>query len=162
MNLDESQKQQLRSWIQAGMQPADIQTKLSEVFGVSATYMEVKFLLDDLDLKPQDQAPEPDPASALVEKAGAGELGTGTEATQDTTGSEDSGAGVSIWVDQVTRAGAVVSGGVRFRDGKGAKWYLDQMGRLGLAPDEAGYKPGQQDLMEFQVALQDELARHGM
>jgi hypothetical protein len=35
------------------------------------------------------------------------------------------------------------------------------MGRLGLVPKEQGYKPSQDDLMEFQAELQSELARLG-
>jgi hypothetical protein len=65
-------------------------------------------------------------------------------------------------VDQVTRPGAIVSGGVTFSDGKTAEWYLDQTGRLGLAPAEKGYKPSEEDVMDFQAALQQELTKFGM
>jgi hypothetical protein len=68
---------------------------------------------------------------------------------------------VSVKVDTVTRAGAVVSGQVTFSDGKNAEWYLDQYGRLGLAPQDQGYKPSQADLMLFQGELQSELAKMG-
>jgi hypothetical protein len=68
---------------------------------------------------------------------------------------------VRLTVDQITRAGAMVSGKVQFSDGKSADWYLDQMGRLGLAPAEKGYKPSAADLQDFQIALQSELERLG-
>jgi hypothetical protein len=68
---------------------------------------------------------------------------------------------VSIKVDQVTRAGALVSGSVTFSDGNAATWYLDQLGRLGLAPKQQGYKPSPTDLQAFQMELQNELARMG-
>jgi hypothetical protein len=68
---------------------------------------------------------------------------------------------VSVSVDQVARPGAIVSGRVKFSDGKGAGWLIDQMGRPGLVPDEAGYRPSQEDIAEFQTALQEELARLG-
>jgi hypothetical protein len=55
----------------------------------------------------------------------------------------------------------VASGKVTFSDGKRAEWYLDQMGRLGLAPMEKGYRPSQTDLVSFQTELQTELARLG-
>jgi len=64
-------------------------------------------------------------------------------------------------VDQVARPGALVSGQVSFTDGNSAEWYLDQFGRLGLAPKQTGYKPSQQDLMAFQTELQSELAKLG-
>jgi hypothetical protein len=55
----------------------------------------------------------------------------------------------------------MVSGKVKFSDGKSADWSLDQMGRLGLAPAEKGYKPSPADLQDFQVSLQAELERMG-
>jgi hypothetical protein len=68
---------------------------------------------------------------------------------------------VQVTMDQITRAGAMVSGKVKFSDNKTADWYLDQMGRLGLAPAEKGYKPSAADLQDFQMALQNELERMG-
>ena len=68
---------------------------------------------------------------------------------------------VSLTVDSVTRPGAMVSGNVKFSDGKSASWFLDQYGRLGLAAKEQGYRPPEADLREFQTALQSELAKLG-
>ena len=59
------------------------------------------------------------------------------------------------------RPGAVASGSVTFSDGNSAAWYLDQLGRLGLAPKKQGYKPPASDLQEFQTELQLELAKMG-
>jgi hypothetical protein len=56
----------------------------------------------------------------------------------------------------------LVSGKVTFTDGQSAEWYLDQTGRLGLAPMAPGYRPPQADIAEFQRQLQEELARMGM
>jgi hypothetical protein len=55
----------------------------------------------------------------------------------------------------------MASGKVKFSDNKTADWYLDQMGRLALAPTEKGYKPTAADLQDFQMALQAELERMG-
>ena len=71
------------------------------------------------------------------------------------------GGRVSLSVDQLARPGALVSGKVTFSDGKQADWYLDQQGRLGVVPKEQGYKPAAMDVQEFQLALQDELAKMG-
>jgi hypothetical protein len=68
---------------------------------------------------------------------------------------------VQVAVDAITRAGAVVSGSVTFSDGKQGAWYLDQAGRLGLAPMEKGYRPPAADLPEFQATLERELAKLG-
>jgi hypothetical protein len=64
-------------------------------------------------------------------------------------------------VDELTKPGAVLSGKVTFSDGQKADWYLDQMGRLGLAPEKPGYRPSEADLEEFQTQLDRELARYG-
>ena len=64
-------------------------------------------------------------------------------------------------MDQIARPGAIVSGKVTFSDGQSADWYLDQTGRLGVVPKQQGYKPSAADVQQFQVALQNELARMG-
>jgi hypothetical protein len=153
MNLDETQKAKVREWIDAGLQPAEIQKQLGEELGVKLTYMEVRFLLADLELQPKDKDVPPDPLQAQAKKEKEAEA-AGEEAP--------GGGGVSLSVDQVTRPGAIVSGGVTFSDGKTAEWYLDQTGRLGLAPAEKGYKPSEEDVMDFQAALQQELTKFGM
>jgi hypothetical protein len=66
-----------------------------------------------------------------------------------------------VTVDQIARPGALVSGKVTFSDGNSAEWYLDQMGRLGLSPQQQGYRPSQTDLMTFQTELQNQLAQMG-
>jgi hypothetical protein len=55
----------------------------------------------------------------------------------------------------------VVSGKVTFSDGQIAEWYLDQTGRLGVVPKQTGYKPSAADVQEFQLALQQEVAKLG-
>ena len=64
-------------------------------------------------------------------------------------------------VDQITRPGAIVSGKVTFSDGQTADWYLDQTGRLGVVPKQQGYKPSAADVQQFQLALQQEVAKLG-
>jgi hypothetical protein len=68
---------------------------------------------------------------------------------------------VKITTDTLARPGTMVSGGVTFSDGQKATWYLDQMGRLGLASETKGYRPSQEDLMDFQASLQNEMAKMG-
>jgi len=64
-------------------------------------------------------------------------------------------------VDQLTRPGAVVSGKVTFSDGNSASWYIDQTGRLGVVPEQQGYRPPQADMQQFQAALEAELSKLG-
>ena len=71
------------------------------------------------------------------------------------------GAKVAVIVDQITKPGAIISGKVTFTDGQLAEWYLDQTGRLGVVPKQTGYKPSAADVQEFQLALQQEVAKLG-
>jgi hypothetical protein len=149
MNLDATQRQAVTTWINEGLKLAEIQKRLETDFGLRITYLDVRLLVDDLKLKPKDPPPAPKPATPAEPVLGA-------EAPPAKTG-----AGVSVTVDQLTRPGALVSGKAKFSDGKTAEWFLDQTGRLGLAPSEKGYKPPPADLQEFQTALQAELQKIG-
>jgi hypothetical protein len=68
---------------------------------------------------------------------------------------------VSLSVDQLARPGALMSGKVTFSDGNTAAWQLDQSGRLGLIPQQAGYRPPAADVEQFQMALEAELSKAG-
>ena len=171
MHLDDAQQQRIRQWVEQGLQPADLQKRLADELGLRLTYMEVRFLLDDLKLKPKDKevvppqplAP-PQSGSAPVQAPVPSERAEASAAPPTASEAPTEGAvpgEVSVTVDQVTRAGAVVSGRVRFSDGQSAEWYLDQLGRLGLAPAQKGYRPSQEDVMAFQVELQNAMAQMG-
>jgi hypothetical protein len=150
MNLDDKQRQAVTTWINDGLKLSEIQKRLETDFGLRVTYLEVRLLVDDLKLQPKDPPPPAKPATPAAadpaEELPAGLPGSGS---------------VSVTVDQLTRPGALVSGKAKFSDGKTADWFLDQAGRLGLAPGEKGYKPPAADLQEFQVALQGELQKLG-
>jgi hypothetical protein len=65
MSLSPEQKQIVATWVAAGDTLAGIQRKLSEQFEISLTYMDVRFLVDDLGLElknpvPSKVAPEAD------------------------------------------------------------------------------------------------------
>ena len=149
MNLDETKRKQVAAWIEEGLKIADIQKRMEAQWGLRQTYLEVRLLVADLKLTPKDPAPPPPPPQPAAKAVEA-------PPPRDLPASK-----VRITLDQITRAGAMVSGKVKFSDGKSADWYLDQMGRLGLAPAEKGYKPSAADLQDFQVALQSELERLG-
>ena len=159
MNLTDEQRQRVTAWILEGAKISEVQNRLVSEFGIKLTYMEARFLVDDLKLTPKDPeppkviapqaaAPAADPAKLTVEKnpAPAGTLPA---------------SGVSVSVDQITKPGALVSGKVTFSDGQTADWYLDQTGRLGVVPKQTGYKPSAADVQDFQLALQQEVAKLG-
>ena len=60
MTLTPEQKQAVSEWVAAGDNLSAIQKKLSEQFKVSMTYMDVRFLVDDLNLALKDPAPKAD------------------------------------------------------------------------------------------------------
>ena len=153
MNLTDEQRQRVTAWILQGARLSEVQTRLQSEFGIKLTYMETRFLVDDLKLTPKD--PEPPKASPLIAdpKKPAEDKKLSPETAK--------AGGVSVSVDQITRPGSVVSGKVTFSDGQKADWYLDQMGRLGVVPAKQGYKPSPADVQDFQMALQQEVAKLG-
>ncbi len=171
MNLNDSQKAQVAGWIEAGLKLADIQKKLVDDLKLHLTYMEVRFLVDDLKLVPKDPPPPPEPKEiptpAPKESTSAPAAGkaltpqpTAQPAQPDAT-APAAPSKLALTVDKVTRPGAMVSGNVTFSDGMTALWYLDQYGRMGVVPKQQGYKPSATDVEQFQLALESELAKLG-
>jgi len=162
MTLDDTQRKKVAGWIADGMKLSEIQNRLASELGVRMTYMDVRLLVDDLKLTPKDiEPPKPiapigSPAAAAPQKPPVGLAGKDPATPGSPPG------GVSVSVDHIARPGAVVSGKVTFSDGKKADWYIDQTGRLGLTPQDAGYRPPASDLQQFQAALEAELSRMGL
>lgn len=155
MNLNEAQQKTVSDWIAAGAKLSEVQSRIAAEFKITMTYMEVRFLVDDLKLRlkdPEPPKPAPQPAAVQNPPAPAGEAPVDSIAP---TGQ------VSVMVDQIAQPGTLVSGGVTFSDGAQAKWYLDQTGRLGLSAKQPGYKPSPGDIQQFQAALEREMAKLG-
>lgn len=171
MNLDDAQKKSVTAWIAEGLKLSDIQGRLVSEFGLRLTYMEVRFLVDDLKLMPKD--PEPPAKPVELPKPGADKSAPPGSDAESAEAEEDllepsaappsaGGTGkVSVSVDKLAVPGAIVSGSVTFSDGQSAKWYLDETGRLGIAAKQKGYRPAPQDLQVFQRELQTTLAKMG-
>lgn len=151
MNLNEEQRKRVSAWIAEGLKLSEIQKRLESELGLKLTYLDTRLLIDELRLVPKDAEP-PAPPKDLAAKVPPPK----TPAESAVPG------GVSVKVDAVTRPGAVVSGKVTFSDGNTADWYLDQMGRLGLVPQQQGYRPSPADLQTFQEQLQQELQSLGL
>ncbi|MDR3378251.1 MAG: hypothetical protein P4M10_06160 [Verrucomicrobiae bacterium] len=164
MNLTDEQRQHVATWIAQGAKLGEIQTRLAAEFGIKLTYMDTRFLVDDLKLVPKDvERPKVvEPAVPAKPAAAAAPAPAAPIAGEEAVPLAPVGGGkVSVTVDQITRPGSVVSGKVTFSDGQAGEWYLDQMGRLGVAPKQPGYKPSAADVQDFQVALQQEMAKQG-
>lgn len=142
------QIEQIRTQAQHVRSVGELQTYINTTFGTRLTYLETRFLMDDYALEleepkssvPTEQKPQNsnDPLEGDVVDAGDG--------------------AVRVSVDPVTRPGKVVNGTVTFSDGKTATWGLDAFGRLSLSPTQIGYRPSQEDMIQFQEALQEQLA----
>ncbi|MCX8089502.1 MAG: hypothetical protein N3I86_00985 [Verrucomicrobiae bacterium] len=147
MMLTDAQREKVAAWISEGLKLSEIQERLASEFGLRLTYLEVRLLVDDLKLVPKDNESSANAANAAARAANA-------------TAPQSVGR-VTVTVAEIARPGALVSGQVTFSDGQQAEWYLDQAGRLGVIPKQAGYKPSPSDIQEFQIALDREMARLG-
>lgn len=148
MTLSVEQKQIVASWIAEGLNLAEVQRRLEREMDLRMTYMDVRFLIDDLEIE------IPEPPKPVVEEALVGaDLQPEPPLVPE---------GVSVVVDKLTRPGSVVSGQVTFSDGQKATWLLDQAGQLGLEGAPADYRPSDTDLAEFQKQLHASLRKAGM
>ncbi|MFO7870551.1 MAG: hypothetical protein R6V03_03865 [Kiritimatiellia bacterium] len=151
MELTEQQKQSVKQWVEEGCGLSEIQRRLGDNFNVSATYMDVRFLILDMGLEIHDETERRQPTAGEEAEAPVADVGGGPQA-----------GGVSVEVDVVTKPGSLVSGTVTFSDGVSAAWSVDQMGRLTLEARQAGYKPSAEDLQVFQRELKSALERKGL
>lgn len=141
MNITDDRKIQLQNWLKEGLSLSDIQKRIEGDWSEKITYMDLRFLLDDLSVEIPKQ-------EKVVEEVKDSDLSPAPE-------------GVQVEVDKVMRPGTLVSGTVTFTDGKSGNWQLDSTGRLGLVPTEEGYRPSPEDLKEFQKLLQEEIQKTG-
>ena len=154
--LTPAQISTVSAWVAEGATLSQIQERLSSQLEVSMTYMDVRFLVDDLNLaliekeeptKPEEVATEAAPADAAAPA-------TPVETAQ--------GAGaVTVEVDTIAQPHAMVSGYVTFSDGEKADWYIDHQGRPGMAARTPGYRPTPQDITDFQAKLDAALRQAG-
>ncbi len=167
MQLDENQKKIVAGWVEEGLDLSAIQSRLESEMEIRMTYMDVRFLVGDLDLTPKDEdepetsEPEEEPAATAADvptpdnpfPAPEDPLGDAS------TPADDGGAGgeVSVTVSPVTQPGTMASGSVTFSDGVTCEWHVDQLGRPGLVPPSEGYHPPEADMPKFGQKLQQEL-----
>ena len=147
MNLNDEQKAAVASWVTGGQSLSDIQKQLETEFNIRMTYMDVRFLVDDLDLEVQSEGPQFDEPKV-----------------EDLSSAEEGGVPgkVRVTLDKVHRPDALVSGQVTFSDGMSAQWHLDQMGRLALNARQPDYRPSQEDLQAFQIELSEAVKKAGL
>jgi hypothetical protein len=162
MELDLQQKKTVSAWIAQGMTLSEIQKRIVEEFHLTLTYLDIRFLVDDLGVKLKDrETPKPSKARAIGKADGPqDDDGLGMDQGLAAPGGRGAG-GVRVETDRVLKPGALVSGTVTFSDGQTAEWLVDEMGRPGLIPRKRGYRPSQEDMMAFQRELAETLRRKG-
>lgn len=188
MSLNKEQIESVKQWVAEGADIGEVQTRIKSQFGISMTYMDVRFLIDDIgaELVSKPENPEPEipqdlsaPASTYPEDSAYGEPdspyadghGSGYAAPESEESPADAypeadipeaaqsgGGDISVSVSPIQRPDCIVSGDVVFSDGTKAQWRIDRMGQLGLIPEE-GKTPPQSDMYPFQCKLQELLSR---
>lgn len=176
MELSAEQIEKVSGWVASGESIANIQNLLKDECDLPMTYMDVRFLVDDLGVNYQDSSEQAElEKEAAQRKAAAAQdghpqdpsvsEGGGSPAQDDLAPESDSGSGsgsVSVEVDAVIRPGSLVSGIVLFSDGVQLGWQLSSTGQLGLIPgDNTEYRPSNEDLQSFQTQLQSVLEQKG-
>ena len=156
MTLTPEQTKAVSEWVAAGDNLYAVQKKLADQLKISMTYMDVRFLVDDLNLKLKDPLPKADasdvskgsPAAASAAKPGAG-------AQDDGDLPEASASGVRVTVDKANlNPNAMASGTVTFPDGVTGRWMVDHQGRPGLVDvSKPGYRPSPADAQAFMQEL---------
>jgi hypothetical protein len=170
MTLTPEQKKSVSEWVAAGDNLYAVQKKLADQFKVSMTYMDVRFLVDDLNLELKDPAPKADasdvskgaPARPAAEKQDVTGNAKGTiDPGVDEAGLDDTApaGGVSVSVDKVSlHPNAMASGTVTFPDGVTGRWIVDLQGRPGITEvSRPGYRPSPTDAQAFMQELSQAL-----
>jgi len=148
MKLSEDQLKSVAAWFAGGASLDEIQKRLVAEYGVHVTYFDLRMIVAEL--------PQPE------EEEMGGSRSSATE-EQDTDAQERVPPEVTVECDAIMIPGTMASGDVTFSDGVKGKWYLDQMGRLGLGGDlPQGYRPSPEDAALFQARLMEVLRAKGL
>lgn len=159
MELSADQLKKLSAWAAEGQSLSGIQKRMEDEFNLRMTYMQLRFLLDDYSIDVAN-VPTPAPRKPVETQDSAADAPIDA-ATPEAAQDMELAGGVTVEVDLINRPGSVISGDVTFSDGIKAKWYLDQMGRLGLDGVDKTYRPAPEDVQDFQTELQKILQKKG-
>ena len=160
--LTPAQITKVSQWVAEGASLSVIQGKLSSELGISMTFLDVRFLVDDLNLTLQEKEEPKKPDEPVAETPAA--EAAAADATQPAAPADAAPAGapsVKVEIDPLARPGTMVSGTVTFSDGQLADWYIDMEGRPGVVPRVPGYRPTQPDIVDFQTKLDVVLRQAG-
>ena len=161
MKLTEEQLKSVAAWFAGGASLDEIQKRLVAEYGVHVTYFDLRMIVADLPQPEEGTAGAQERVPPEGDHAGATSCvppeGEGADAQ------ERDPLGVTVECDAIMIPGTMASGDVVFSDGVKGKWYLDQMGRLGLGGDlPQGYRPSPEDAALFQSRLMEVLHAKGL
>jgi len=174
MTLTPEQMKAVSEWVAAGDNLYAVQKKLADQLKISMTYMDVRFLVDDLNLQLKDPEPKADAsdvskgpaAKPAAEKKGFIEkakekLGLG-DGDADAEEAAPPPSGVRVTVDKVSlNPNAMASGTVAFSDGVTGRWIVDLQGRPGIVDvSQPGYRPSPAEAQAFMQELSLALQGH--
>ena len=149
MKLSEDQLKSVAAWFAGGASLDEIQKRLVAEYGVHVTYFDLRMTVADL--------PQPEEGDEAGDATGE------TPVVPEEPSGEPGAANVTVECDAIMIPGTMASGDVTFSDGVKGKWYLDQMGRLGLGGDlPQGYRPSPEDAALFQARLMEVLRSKGL
>ena len=167
MTLTPEQTQAVAGWAAAGDNLSTIQGKLTAQFKVSIKYMDLRFLLDDLNVQLKDAAPKKD---TVLQSPAPPAPGAAPEAAEDGDLPPDvpdeavpAGGGVTVAVDKITLIpGALASGSMTFANGVTGKWIVDNQGRPGITDvSRPDFRPSAAEGQAFMQELSRVLQQRG-
>ena len=187
MGITVQQKDAVAAWFAAGASLDEIQKRIKTEFGVHMTYLDVRLLVAELP-QPEEKAEEVGVAEEEGDKTPRTPKTPRTEPLDNDREfadgpdgrPEDDGVPIpedgenadsneaqtvsapTVTIDALMLPGTIASGDVTFSDGKTGKWYLDQMGRLGIGNLPEGYRPSPTDAALFQQQLMGLLQAKGL
>ena len=173
MKLTEEQLKSVAAWFAAGASLDEIQKRLVAEFGVHLTYFDLRMVVAELP-QPEEEEGErgdgahggralPEEPAEDAEGGALGERALPDEPSDEAPPEDETASTLTVTVDALMIPGTMASGDVVFSDGVKGKWYLDQMGRLGLGGDlPQGYRPSPADAALFQARLMETLRAKGL
>ena len=153
----EELKKLIAGFLRQGMSLPEIQNKLASEHKTTVTFLDLRLIaseIENIDWKEMPGEKSEAKESKEDEAHVVEDEDQGDEEISGDKGTWENGAVVEI--SKISRPGAMMSGSVKFPSGAKADWVLDNFGRIGL--ENATGKPTQEDIKEFQVALQKKVA----
>ena len=193
MELTNLQKEEVAAWFAAGASLDEIQKRIKSEFGIHMTYLDVRLMVAELPqpVEAEEGAKEegagatgtsktsgrkpPECGREFAEGPDSQEFAEGADGQEEQIGDQQAAASEAdsteaqtvsaptVTIDALMIPGTIASGDVTFSDGQTGKWFLDQMGRLGLGGDlPQGYRPSPTDAALFQQQLMGLLQAKGL